>query len=183
VSLSTFIVRKKAVELARRGQKDLDTGMSLSTIITKLQDQGKKRDSAAKLAEVIEILNEDQGTKPKKLKISDRPSGAEVTATSTKKNKRVKKCTDHPTSSNEHKTKNLIHPQKMAEITELLGESSDIILLSKTVDTASATEKKSATLPSSPSSRASISISPKRNTKEANATVIYTIITCVATKA
>jgi hypothetical protein len=44
-------------------------------------------------------------------------------------------------SSNEHKTQNLIHPQNMAEISELLGES-DIILVSKTADIASATEKK-----------------------------------------
>lgn len=36
------LVKKKAVELARKAQKDLDSGMSLLSIINKLQDQGKK---------------------------------------------------------------------------------------------------------------------------------------------
>lgn len=63
-------MKKKAVELARKVQKDLDSGMSLLSIINKLQDQGKKRDSAAKLAEAIENLNEEE-PKAKKVKKSD----------------------------------------------------------------------------------------------------------------
>lgn len=60
-------MKKKAVELARKAQKDLDSGMSLLSIINKLQDQGKKRDSAAKLAEATENLNEEE-PKAKKVK-------------------------------------------------------------------------------------------------------------------
>ncbi|XP_061187165.1 uncharacterized protein LOC133195336 [Saccostrea echinata] len=64
------LVKKKAVELANKGQKDLDSGTSLFSIINKLQDQGKKRDSAAKLAEAIESLTEEK-PKAKKVKKSD----------------------------------------------------------------------------------------------------------------
>lgn len=147
------LVKKKAVELARKAQKDLDSGMSLLSIINKLQDQGKKRDSAAKLAEAIENLNEEE-PKAKKVKKSD----TEDKVKGSKKSKKTKpeKSADQPSTSNAKRS--AIHPQKLAEISALLGDEeefavSQIRLASKPNNFSSEacrlTEKEQVSLPSS----------------------------------
>lgn len=146
-------MKKKAVELARKAQKDLNSGMSLMSIINKLQDQGKKRDSAAKLAEAIENLNEEE-PKAKKVKKSD----TEDKVKGPKKSKKTKQesTADQPSTSKAKRSS--IHPQKLAEISALLGDEeefavSQMSLASKPKNISSEacrlTEKEQVSFPSS----------------------------------
>ena len=98
-----------------RSQQQLDDGIPLETIFAQCSQPNKKRSASTKLVEVLKELTENDTSGGKKEKQPKKDKSAGNTA---RKDVTVKK---KPSAESSPKPKTVIHPEKLAEISELLG--------------------------------------------------------------